>query len=106
MKLHKKAMLTSGFCAILVLLFACLFAVGEGISHSITADLDALGAGERWSASGEPYAVIALHTDTENAFSLQQVESSAMAIDAADRINTAITTIYRVNLIIANYVGM
>lgn len=83
MKLHRKAMLASGFCAILALLFAILFAVGEGVSHSIISDLDTLGAGERWSAAGEPYAVIALHTDTENAFSLQQVESSARSIDAA-----------------------
>ena len=79
MKLHKKAMLASGFCALLCLLFAALFGAGELVTAGITGDLDALNAGERWS--DEPYATIALHTDTESALSRNQVESYAMAVD-------------------------
>lgn len=81
MKLHKKGMLASGFSAILCVLFVLLFLLGEWTAAGMTRDLDALNAGERWSAAGEPYATITLHTASESALSLQQVEGYAMAIE-------------------------
>ena len=83
MKLHKKGLLASAFSGLFCILMAVLFAVGEGIAAGLTGDLDTLSAGERWSAAGEPYASITLHTDTDNALSRNQVESYAMAIDTA-----------------------
>lgn len=83
MKLHQKGIRFSGFCAILCVVFALLFAIGEGIAAGLTIDLDALNAGDRWSATGEPYATLTLHTDTENALSRNQIESYAYSIDNA-----------------------
>jgi len=85
MKLHKKGMLASGFSAILCVLFVLLFFLGEWTAAGMTRDLDALNAGERWSAAGEPYATITLHTASESALSLNQVESYAMAIESGLR---------------------
>ena len=85
MKLHKKGMLASGFSAILCVLFVLLFFLGEWTAAGMTRDLDALNAGERWSADGEPYATITLHTASESALSLNQVESYAMAIESGLR---------------------
>ena len=85
MKLHKKGMLASGFSAILCVLFILLFFLGEWTAAGMTRDLDALNAGERWSAAGEPYATITLHTASESALSLNQVESYAMAIESGLR---------------------
>lgn len=83
MKLHKKGLHFAGFSAILCVLFALLFLVGEGVAAGLTKDLDALNAGERWSATGEPYATLTLHTDTENALSRSQIENYAYSIDNA-----------------------
>ncbi len=81
MKLHKKGMIFTGLSAVTFLLFALLFLVGEGAVATMTGDLDALSGGERWSATGEPYATIAVHTDTESAFTRNQVESYALSVD-------------------------
>lgn len=83
MKLHKKGLRFSAISGILCVLFALLFLLGEGIAAFLTGDLDALNAGERWSAAGEPYATLSLHTDTESALSRNQVESYAHSIDNA-----------------------
>ena len=82
MKLHKKGMLASGFSGILCVLFILLFLLGEWTAAGMIKDLDALNAGDRWSAAGEPYAAITLHTASESALSLNQVESYAMAIES------------------------
>ncbi len=81
MKLHKKGMFVCALSALLFVLFALLFLAGEGAVSLMSADLDALTGGERWSSTGEPYATMALHTDSESALSRNQVESYALAID-------------------------
>ncbi len=81
MKLHKKGLAASGIAFAIFLLFLLLFFAGEWAVASLTEDLDALSGGERWSAKDEPYATIALHTDTESAMSRNQVESYALSID-------------------------
>ncbi|MBE6613859.1 MAG: ABC transporter permease [Ruminococcaceae bacterium] len=83
MKLHKKRMLASGISAGVCVLMVLLFLAGEGITGSRIGELDALNAGERWSASGEPYATVTLHTDTDSAMSLMQVESYSAAMNTA-----------------------
>lgn len=82
MKLKKKGILASGILTLFCLLFAALFGIGEGAVKGMTEELDALTAGERWSADGEPYAVITLHTDENSAFSRSRIESFAMSIDS------------------------
>lgn len=83
MKLHTKGLRFSGISGILCVLFALLFLLGEGIAAILTGDIDALDAGKRWSAAGEPYATLTLHTDTESALSRNQIESYAHSIDTA-----------------------
>lgn len=82
MKLKKKGMLLTAFAAILCLLFSAMFGIGEAVAAGMTTDLDALSGGKRWSASGEPYATITLHTDTVSAMTRNEVESYNRAIDA------------------------
>ncbi|MBR5445593.1 MAG: ABC transporter permease [Clostridia bacterium] len=82
MKLKKKGMLFSAFTAILCILFAALFAIGEAVSAGMIGDLDALSGGERWSSSGGPYATITLHTDSASAMNRNEVESYNRSIDA------------------------
>ncbi len=81
MKLHKKGLAVSGIAFAVFLLCLLLFFAGEWAAASLTEDIDALSGGERWSAKGEPYATIALHTDTESALNRNQVESYALSID-------------------------
>jgi len=81
MKLKKKPLFASGLSALLCLFFAALFAIGEAVAMGLTEDLDSLNAGKRWSAAGEPYATIALHTDAASALTRNEVEHYAMSID-------------------------
>lgn len=67
----------------IAVLFLLLFGGSQLICRNLTADLDALNAGERWSASGEEYATLVLHTDNSTALSEYQVENYVSAVGKA-----------------------
>ncbi|MBE6598488.1 MAG: ABC transporter permease [Ruminococcaceae bacterium] len=80
-KVNKKILRLSG---VIALVFAgCALVVGllEWIVWGIASDIDFIKAGERWSASGEPYAVISLYTEEGSALSAAQIEQYARSVD-------------------------
>ena len=83
MKYSKKGLRLSAIFAGITAVFLLLFGIAEWICSGITADFDALNAGERWSSSGEEYATIVLHTDSSTALSDYEVEQYAAAMKTA-----------------------
>ncbi len=83
MKYSKKGLLASAVSAGIMILFLALFGITEWVCRSMTADLDTLNAGERWSAGVEEYATLVLHTDNSAALSEFQVANNISAVDKA-----------------------
>ena len=83
MKYSKKGLLLTAVFACIMVVFLLLFGITEWICGNMTADLDALNGGERWSAAGEEYATLVMHTDDNTALSEYEVESYVSSIDKA-----------------------
>ena len=62
-KVNKKRLKAAGICALVLVGALAVIGVFELIVGGIGGSLDFLGAGERWSADGSPYAVIAAYME-------------------------------------------
>lgn len=82
-KVNKKILRLSGCAALVMAACAVIIGILELVVLGISSPVNFIGAGERWSASGEPYAVISLYTEDGSAMSKDQVESYASSMDAA-----------------------
>lgn len=82
-KVNKKILRLSGYAALVMAACAVIIGILELVVLGISSPVGFIEAGERWSASGEPYAVISLYTEDGSAMSKDQVESYAASMDAA-----------------------
>ncbi len=80
---NKKILLLSGVAALIFAGCALVIGIFELAVWGIASPIDAGGAGERWSRSGEPYAVISLYTEEGSAFLEDQLFHYENAVDAA-----------------------
>ncbi len=81
-KVNKKVLKASGIFALIFV--TCLILLGI-FELCVTAAENSIGyihAGERWSASGDPYAVISLYAEDSAAFSVQQISQWAYSMDS------------------------
>ncbi len=81
-KVNKKQLAASGIAVLIFVVCAVLLGVFELIIIGISGSIEFLDAGERWSASGDRFAVITLYTEEGAALSGDQVKSWARSIDA------------------------
>ena len=84
-KVNKKILRLSGIVALVMAACAVIIGILELVVLALSAPVGFIRAGERWSASGEPYAVISLYTEDASAMSKDQVEQYASSMDAALR---------------------
>ena len=82
-KVNRKILKLSGWFALLFAGCALVAGILEGIVLAISAPVGFIDAGERWSASGEPYAVISLYTEDSSALSGDQIGQYAQAMESA-----------------------
>lgn len=82
-KVNKKLLAASGIVAAIFVVSALILGIFELIVSGIAGTIDFIDAGERWSASGDRFAVITLYTEEGAALSKDQVESWAYKMDAA-----------------------
>lgn len=82
-KVNKKILRLSGYVALVMAACAVIIGILELVVLAVSAPVGFIQAGKRWSASGEPYAVISLYTEDNSAISEDQVEQYASSIDAA-----------------------
>ncbi len=81
-KVNRKQLAASGIAAIIFSVSALLLGVFELVVTGISGSIGFLDAGERWSASGDRFAVITLYTEEGAALSGDQVRSWVRSIDA------------------------
>lgn len=82
-KVNKKLLSASGIVALVFAVSAVLLGILELIVLGISGTIDFIDAGERWSASGDRFAVITLYTEEGAALSKDQVESWAYKMDSS-----------------------
>lgn len=82
-KVNKKQLLASGILALVFVATALVVGIFELVVSGIAGTIDFLDAGERWSSSGERFAVLTLYTEEGSALSKDQVETWAHQMDAA-----------------------
>jgi len=82
-KVNTKLLRLSGGFALIFAVSAMIVGILEWIVFGISGTIDFIDAGERWSASGERFAVITLYTEDNSALSKDQVESWIHKTDAA-----------------------
>ena len=81
-KVNKKLLAASGIVAVIFAAAALLLGSLELIVSGIAGSIGFLEAGDRWSASGDRFAVITLYTEEGAALSGDQVGSWIRSIDA------------------------
>ncbi len=81
-KVNRKQLAASGIAAIVFAVSLLLLGIFELIVAGISGTIGFLDAGERWSASGDRFAVITLYTEDGTALSSDQVKSWVRSIDA------------------------
>ena len=82
-KVNKKVLLASGIFAVIFASCLLLLGIFEGIVFLMKENISFIRAGERWSADGDPYAVITLYTEESGGVSLDQIGQWAFSMDAA-----------------------
>lgn len=82
-KVNRKILLFSGWAALVFAGCALLIGALELIALGVSSPVNFIKAGERWSASGEPYATIALYAEDDSALSKDQIERYAESMDSA-----------------------
>ncbi len=82
-KVNTKLLRLSGIFAIIFAFCALIVGILEWIVLGISGTIDFLDAGERWSASGDRFAVITLYTEENAALTKDQVETWVHKTDAA-----------------------
>ncbi len=82
-KVNKKLLAASGIVAVIFVVSALIVGIFELIVFGISETIDFIAAGERWSSTGERFAVITLYTEESAALSKDQIETWAYNMDAA-----------------------
>ncbi len=82
-KVNTKLLRLSGIFAVIFAASALIIGILEGIVLGISGTIDFIDAGERWSASGDRFAVITLYTEENAALTKDQVDSWIHKTDAA-----------------------
>lgn len=82
-KVNKKVLRLSGIVAVVMAACAIIIGILELVVLAVSSPVNFIKAGERWSASGEKYAVISLYTEADSALSADQIERYAMSMDSA-----------------------
>lgn len=82
-KVNTKLLRLSGVFAVIFISSALIVGILEWIVLGIAGTIDFIDAGERWSASGDRFAVITLYTEENAALSKDQVESWIYKTDMA-----------------------
>ncbi|MBQ7930505.1 MAG: ABC transporter permease [Clostridia bacterium] len=82
-KVNRKLLRLSGIFAIIFIVSMLIVGILEWIVLGISGTIDFIDAGDRWSASGERFAVITLYTEENSALSKDQVESWVHKTDTA-----------------------
>ena len=81
-KVNRKQLAASGIAAIVFAVSLLFLGMFELIVAGISGTIGFLDAGERWSASGERFAVITLYTEEGSALSADQVKTWVRGIEA------------------------
>lgn len=80
-KVNKKVLKASGILALIFAVCLIFLGIAELYVKGTENSLNYIHAGERWSAEGEPYAVISMYAEDSAAVSSQQISQWAYSMD-------------------------